>query len=539
MLTIVCNAQSQSEMSPIEIKGDRTIIYPQRMDLKGEESLMDILEMYPEMLVGGFDYMLDTYQLRLDNVPLNGNLRLLLTQTKACTIDKVQIVDNPGVAKGVTGMNGVIDINLLRQEKGVHGMAELQGSTDHSFAPTLHLKYGSNKTDIYANASYDYSEYDKNYQNRQYAHFEMTNYLSKKDKLLIYLSESNNKMSHLDFPYDNYYTKIGNRYQNYLARARYFHTFNDLGTELLILLGYQYQKNNIHNSINNNYFSKSIPTKQTPMYLVELNTPIVNNHITMMLGIEGDFNRCNYDYKYENTEDNLNSSNYLWNHIYNNDAYLQFNIQSEPWQLTIGDRVQMYHYKVNENYKFLRQNGLYSPVYNEFNGKDNQILNSFQASIILKLNEHHQFQTAYYRKYKYPYSEYSIPGINLQNNKNNEDDFVFQNGTIGNGIDQYKFAYTYSKKSFAANVAIDYYKAKEELLLYGKIATSTSNYYTVTPTIDRRDVLEIESSIYWKIGFMQLTSGISYFKRNFNIRRNMTETDGEIYSSFRICPTCR
>ena len=38
----------------IEIKADRTMIYPQRMELTGEESLMDILQMVPELMIAGY-----------------------------------------------------------------------------------------------------------------------------------------------------------------------------------------------------------------------------------------------------------------------------------------------------------------------------------------------------------------------------------------------------------------------------------------------------------------------------------------------------
>ena len=38
----------------IEVMADRTMIYPQRMELTGEESLADVLQMMPELLIGGF-----------------------------------------------------------------------------------------------------------------------------------------------------------------------------------------------------------------------------------------------------------------------------------------------------------------------------------------------------------------------------------------------------------------------------------------------------------------------------------------------------
>lgn len=42
----------------IEVKADRTMIYPQRMDLTGEESLLDVLQMMPELMVSGHHHPL-------------------------------------------------------------------------------------------------------------------------------------------------------------------------------------------------------------------------------------------------------------------------------------------------------------------------------------------------------------------------------------------------------------------------------------------------------------------------------------------------
>ena len=155
----------------IEIRADRTIIYPQRLELHGEETLLDILEMYPDLMVAGFDDLLngedhfDGYQLRMDNVVLSGDTRLLLTQIKADLISKVQICDNAGVAKGRTGDGRVIDVNLLKAEEGAKGFMSLQGSTDKILSPSAQLRYGSEKTDIWSSMTL----------NDEYLHFQMTN----------------------------------------------------------------------------------------------------------------------------------------------------------------------------------------------------------------------------------------------------------------------------------------------------------------------------------------------------------------------------
>ena len=101
---------AESGLPVIEIKADRTMIYPQRMELTGEETLMDVLQMMPELMIGGYEDVISSYNLRIDNSPMNGDVRLILSQMKAKDIAKIQVCDNTGVAKGTIGMGRVLDM---------------------------------------------------------------------------------------------------------------------------------------------------------------------------------------------------------------------------------------------------------------------------------------------------------------------------------------------------------------------------------------------------------------------------------------------
>ena len=69
---------AESDMPIIEMKADRTTIYPQRMELTGEETLMDILQMVPDLMIAGYEDVISKYNLRIDNCPINGDTRLIL-----------------------------------------------------------------------------------------------------------------------------------------------------------------------------------------------------------------------------------------------------------------------------------------------------------------------------------------------------------------------------------------------------------------------------------------------------------------------------
>ena len=99
LLLLSVSMFAESSLPIIEIKADRTMIYPQRMELTGEESLMDILQMVPELMIADYEDVITSYNLRIDNCPMNGNPRLILSQMKAKDISKIQVCDNTGVAK--------------------------------------------------------------------------------------------------------------------------------------------------------------------------------------------------------------------------------------------------------------------------------------------------------------------------------------------------------------------------------------------------------------------------------------------------------
>ena len=125
------------------------MIYPQRMDLAGEESLMDVLQMMPDLMIRGYEDLIGAYNLRIDNVPVNSDVRLILSQTKAKDIAKFQVCTNTGVAKGTIGTNRVLDINLVMPDT-VKGFVEGQGGFGKQLEGngTVNVRYGSRRTDL-------------------------------------------------------------------------------------------------------------------------------------------------------------------------------------------------------------------------------------------------------------------------------------------------------------------------------------------------------------------------------------------------------
>ena len=180
------------------------------MELTGEETLMDILPMFSELMIAGYEDVLAGYNLRIDNCPFNGDTKLIISQMKARDIAQIHVCDNAGVAKGVVGMNKVLDINMQMPDT-LQGFVEGQGGFGSEMAgiATVNALYGSKSTDLYANASYRHQS-----GNSQYLTLHMTNRFNRSNRLLTYFTQQ-------------YLNVMSLASRKIMGRARYYHTFND------------------------------------------------------------------------------------------------------------------------------------------------------------------------------------------------------------------------------------------------------------------------------------------------------------------------
>lgn len=428
---------------------DRIVIYPQRLELTGEETLLDILMMFPDLMQKGFDDMADGYHLRIDNVAMNGDMRLLCTQIKAKLINKVQICDNTGVAKGTIGNGRVIDVNMERMQKGVHGFAGNQTDTESYTATSAELRYGSKSTDIYSKLSYTNNHTNGRVNNNEYLTLHMTNWFSPKDRLLTYFTQ---QYLH-SRPDETTRQKLEGT--KYLGRARYFHNFNDKGTELLLLAGYQYSVNPITTLLSYNGKSVISTSQKALMGMVEFNSPLFTTNLDLMVGWEGNWA---YNTNKEQQQE-TRSNDYLMS---NNDIYVQIKYKVGIWRFTLGDRIMFYHYGADG-----------------FSHKD--IRNNVEASTILVPNSKNQIQLAYHRKFTNP--AFSI------NSTMTEEEWIIRKGKLKAAyIDEYKLGYALTMKNLSLTSSVAY--------LAMEAAANT---------------LRCNLAVNWRKGLFSISAGANYY----------------------------
>lgn len=427
----------------IEVRADRTVIYPQRMELTGEETLMDVLQMMPGLMMAGYEDVISGYNLRICNCPINADTRLVISQMKAKDIDRIQVCDNTGVAKGTVGMNRVLDI-YMKMPDAWQGFVEGQGAAAKKFEgiASANALYGSKHTDLYANISYRHHDVKE-----EYLSLHMTNRFDERNRLLTFFTQQ-----YLDRP--------NGTSRKVMGRARFFHTFNDLGTELLLVGGYQYA-------------SDPLFSNKQPMYIAELNTPLLSDRLTMMLGFEASYLMAS-----------LKQTEWNWK-VYNHDAYLQFTYSLPQWKLTVGNRVMFYDYKLMDASTGQRQSGV----------RDNA-----NAGIIYTPDNRNQLQLGYFRKYYNPVYE----AIAMEANMLSDEQWAITKGQLDERtIHQMKLSHAYSRQRLTVQTEASYYIIE-----------------------DGENFVELGASAYWKNNRMSLTGG-----------SNLYTAKSGTYASFRLAPT--
>lgn len=500
ILFSLCNTVFADGTDYIEVRADRTVLYPQQMDLQDGETLMDLIERYPELLVSGYDDVLTAYQLRMDNVTMSGEIRQLLTQIEAKDLKIVQIVDNPGVAKGMTGLGGVIDITLMPMKKGTHGLGEIRGETNKSINPTLNIRYGGKNTDVWVNTNYGYSRDESKNSHREFIDAHGTTIFGERDRLLTYVKQE----------YCNMDESSRFETNSWLVRARYFHKFNEMGTELLTLLGYQ------HTYTPHQYDAFwNRKKRQVPTYLLELTTPLFTKNLTMMLGAEGVYNVFDYNV----TEEDLSDEDMRYK-VFNQDLYAQFNYTLGSCQFTVGDRIMLYHYETSSYFDEL-------PKYTT--------RNMFQSSVIYRPQGRHQLQMGYYHKFINP-AYFNIYPESWQN-VDGKTWIIFNQESDDKKVDQVKLGYTYSTQRLSMCINGNYYR-RDYANIWGTDISMYYKYKRLSMTAGAK-VLLGDGEDYCCVRFapkvslpyqILLAANMIYYSNNAPFRQ---KTDTTVYGELR------
>jgi len=352
-----------------------------------------------------------------------------------------------------------VDVFLLPLEEGAHGTVSAEVSSNLKVTPFAEFRYGSERTDILTNASYNYrhdrtkvdSRYEYEPAHEQFSNFHMKNTFSEKDQLVTYFTQSYTQtLVHDNFLSSNY--RYDDRF--FSGQLRNYHFWTPQ-TSLMSAVVYQngvypvkvFDKNPPH-AIQN----RSKENLQVFAAVEELNTTFFDA-LNLMAGIEVDY--VMGDEKEDIPATNRTDTLYVANSL-NTDAYVELDYTFKQWRFTLGDRVRYYRYQVEKQYMGIEV--------------QHRCQNLAHASVVFTPHRQHQIQLAYARKYRSP--EY----IQL----------LFDETPFN----EVKLAYTFSRPNVTAslNTYFDNQKTPDGI---------TTNW------------LRVDASAYYRIKFFTVTGGIA------------------------------
>lgn len=354
----------------IEHIADRYIINVDQMDLNGEESLLDILMMCPDLMTldgkeANMNSLYGKYAIRIDNVNTYMNPEVFLRNTKAKEVKKVKICVNPGIMKGCGGLKQVIDINYRKNEEGTNGKIAAEGDSYGNASAFVNANQeGSNYT-LRAIVQGDLSHHKndagvKSHGAEQDMKLHLNWDITSKDNLELFGTQSYSREKESSISPADY-----NRF--YHMEAVYTRDLGEHGAYALVQVAGDYTHSNADYGI-----MKSSNTN--PYAVFEFGFPFISKNVYITAGIE-----TGYSATTDDVRDLTDRSRY-------EDGYLQVDWTVGNFGLSVGDRLRALNYWWN--------NGISNDTY-----EHTQSANHFTASSWYTFNENNTLQATFTRRF--------------------------------------------------------------------------------------------------------------------------------------------
>ena len=291
----------QTQAAPIEHIGDRYIMHVPEMELTGEESLLDVLMMCPEVIsldgnniIGGdpFANLYGKFVIRIDNQEYGLDYATFLHHFKAREIETIKVCQNAEVMKGCSSLKKVIDITLRKKENGTTGRWGLFGDTYGGAKGIVSVISQQDKLRVLSHVEGNFqrtSSSDKDdYQG--ISGTTVNHYSHEGAKLNLLWTPTAKDVLEIDAMQTytrNHFTHTPADYvRAYHLQADYTRTLADNGSSILFTLGAEHISDN----------GRTLEEAQTapyqnhstyPFMVVEYATPVITSNLWITAGFEG------------------------------------------------------------------------------------------------------------------------------------------------------------------------------------------------------------------------------------------------------------
>ena len=477
----------------IEHQGDRYIIHVSEMELNGEESLLDVLQLCPDLItldgnnvLGGdpFATLFGKYALRIDNQEYGLDYATFLHHLKAREIETIKICHNAEVMKGCTNMKRIIDITLRKQADGsTNGRVGLFGDTyggGKMIASALHQQ---DKLRILSHVEGNIQRSKIDGISNRYSHegakFNLVWVPTSKDNLEVDIFQTYTR---------NHFAGLSAEYARaYHFQTDYTRTLGENGATVLFTLTENHIGDNGQESSsvdgNDTQTTKYHNRSDYPWAVVEFAFPLLTKDLWMTAGIEAGLSiekNCIAQY--------TNHSNYQ-------DYYAQLDWNLGKWAFMVGDRYRVLNFDLKQ---------LDSQSKHKHTTHDN----SYTVSAAFSFTPGNTLQGSF--AHRYYDAEFS--------------DFI----TAGDDENAWEPVYTNNLNRRMAYISeLKHTYSRPNLVISSQVQNI---HQDLINGHDNR--LGIGSTIFWHTGILRLTTGFNYYWEKQSTQENLFSN----YAVFKLAP---
>lgn len=499
------SSMPQMNAAPIEHIGDRYIMHVSEMELTGEESLLDVLMMCPEVIsldgnniIGGdpFANQYGKFVIRIDNQEYGLDYATLLHHFKAREIESIKVCQNAEVMKGCSSLKKVIDITLRKGENGVSGRVGLFGDTYGGGKGIVSVLSQQDDLRILSHVEGNFqrtSNSDKDaYQNQ--SSNTVNHYSHEGAKLNVLWTPTSKDILEVDAMQTytrNHFTHSPAEYvRAYHLQADYTRTLGENGSSILFTLGAEHISDNGRTQEESQTFPYQNHSTY-PFAVIEYASPILTKDLWITAGFEGGLSiekNCIADY--------INHSNY-------EDFYVQLDYNIGKWGFMAGERYRIINFRPKQissasKWKHTTRNHIYS------------------LSTYYTFTPGHTLQGTFCRRIFNP--EFG--------------DFV----TAGDMEGAWKPTYTTDIRNSLANIMeLKYTYSKPNLV----VSTSVKNIHQHLRDNNHDNTLGIGTTAFWHTGILRLTAGFNYFWERAETpveETSLRDTSYHNFAVFKLAP---
>ena len=462
--------------------GDRYIIHVDELNLSGEETLAEVLAMFPNVVdlsnagerITTENYLLRTndYGLSTHNMGYTGDKEQFLEKTKAKEIDRIQVCTMAGTMKGTDGLGKVIDVYFKKGKNGTSGRVSVKADSYGSLTSFNTVKVERDNLTVWGQLMGGFKHKKVNeiefHNGNEAAVVGFDWHINETNKLMANVNQSFGKERMGDFMYT-------------FSRDIDVNIVYDL--DLFDKRGYmEIQTVFLHlgeNAGEPNMGELYHGRQTIPVGVIEFGIPLYKDKALLMTGIEGGLTK--------DTEDLLLPYN---NRVLYYDVYGQIDWNIHGLNISIGDRVRTNKYYQNENENY---SGSATDVKRSTDHRHRN--HFFNFALYGNITKHSVLKGAFA---KAPVS----PGFQnfLSDYKSKEGD--------SQGYYEY---YSSVPKMDAYISELKYEYQKPDFTFTAFVNNSHTNYTLVDYAGDHGNTFQIGASTYWHKGILRLAAGVNYY----------------------------